>query len=180
MNDFLNNLLQIIIRFLPRLSFIRPNESGVFLRLGHYRKTVSEGWYVLLPLIDDIISLVVMPQVINLPNQSVTTRDSVSVAVSGAIEYSITDAKKALLEVQNFDASLQNLAMGIISEYVNERTMADCLDIKSLQRAVLSGIRDAARGWGLKIHRFYLTDLVEHRAYRIMTTDAPTIVLPVE
>ena len=111
--------LEKAVRILPRFMAVFPYERGVFLRMGKCKRTLEPGLYFCMPIIDEIQKLDVTPQVINLPNQSITTKEGKTLAVSGAVEYSICDPQKALLEVQNFDASLQNLSMGIIGQYIN-------------------------------------------------------------
>ncbi len=49
-----------------------------------------------------------------------------------------------------------------------------------LEREVMDGIRDRAKDWGLKVTKFWITDLAEHRVFRLMTQDTPTTVLPEE
>jgi regulator of protease activity HflC (stomatin/prohibitin superfamily) len=177
--DVMKQLLKATKLF-PRFAVVFPNEGGVFLRMGKYKKSIGPGLYFCFPIIDEIHKLDITPQVINLPNQSVTTRDSKTLAISGAVEYSIYDARKALLEVQNFDASLQNLSMGIIGDYIKQRMYEECIKVDGLEAQVIEGIRDRASEWGLKITRFWLTDLAQHRVYRLMTQDTPTVVLPEE
>lgn len=165
-------------RIFPRFNSVFPNEGGVFLRMGRYKRTLEPGLYFCLPIIDEVQKLDVTPQVINLPNQSITTKDSRTLAVSGAVEYSIYDPKKALLQVQNFDASLQNLSMGIIANYVKQRSYQDCIKIDGLEQEVIDRIKDRAGDWGLKVTKFWITDLAEHRVYRLMTQDSPAVILP--
>lgn len=165
-------LVDLIIRLFPRISIVPPNERGVFLRGGRYRKSVGPGWYFCWPYIDEVQRLDVTPQVINLPNQSIMTKQGRPLAVSGAIEYSIQDVKKALLEVQNFDTSLQNLAMGIISTYISD-IEGDAIDKAKLELEVVRKVRIRAKDWGLRITKFWITDLVEHKCFRIMTHDSP-------
>jgi len=177
--DFMKHLIKAT-KIFPRFAALFPNEGGVFLRMGKYKKTLGPGLYFCFPIIDEIQKLDVTPQVINLPNQSVTTKDSKTLAISGAVEYSICDPRKALLEVQNFDASLQNLSMGIIGDYIKQRSYQDCIKLNGLEGKVIGGIRDRASDWGLKVTRFWITDLAQHRVYRLMTQDTPTMVLPKE
>ena len=165
-------------KLFPRFATVFPYERGVFLRMGKYKKTLKPGLYFCFPVIDEVQKLDVTPQVINLPNQSVTTKDDKILAVSGAVEYSIHDVRKALLEVQNFDASLQNLSMGVIGNYAKQRTYGDCIKLDGFEQEVIEGIRNRASEWGLKVTRFWITDLAKHHVYRLMTQDTPAIILP--
>jgi regulator of protease activity HflC (stomatin/prohibitin superfamily) len=172
--------LEKAVRILPRFMAVFPYERGVFLRMGKCKRTLEPGLYFCLPIIDEIQKLDVTPQVINLPNQSITTKDGKTLAVSGAIEYSISDPQKALLEVQNFDASLQNLSMGIIGQYIKQRTYEECIKLDGLEHQVIEGIRNRAIDWGLKVTKFWVTDLAQHHVYRLMTQDTPVKVVPRE
>ena len=177
--DFMKHL-EKTAKILPRFETVFPYERGVFLRKGKYKRSLEPGLYFCFPVIDEIQKLDVTPQVINLPNQSVTTKDGKTLAISGAVEYSIYDPQKALLDVQNFDASLQNLSMGVIGNYVKQRAYQDCIKQNGFEQEVIERIRDRASEWGLKVSRFWITDLARHHVYRLMTQDTPAVVLPKE
>ncbi len=49
-----------------------------------------------------------------------------------------------------------------------------------LEREVMDGIKDIAKDWGLKVTKFWITDLAEHRVFRLMIQDTPATVLPEE
>lgn len=170
--DFLLNI--------PPYAFIFPNEGGVLLRGGKYKRTLFEGFYWKWPIYDTVQSLDVTTQVINLPNQSITTQDGHCVAVSGAIEYLISDARKALLCIQDFDTSLQNAGMAFVCHYLNRKSLQDCTQIGELEKEVLRGLRSKVENWGLSITKFWITDFAEHKVYRIMSHDTPVVVLEEE
>lgn len=170
--DFLLNITFI--------AFVFPNEGGVFLRGGKYKKTLAEGFYWKWPVYDTVQTLDITTQVINLPNQSITTMDECEVAVSGAIEYSIYDARKALLCVQDYDTSLQNTAMISIAHYLNRKTYKESIKIAALEAEVSRALKKKVEDWGLCITKFGITDLVRHKVYRIMTHDTPVVMLEEE
>ena len=70
--------------------------------------------------------------------------------------------------------------MGVIGDYIKQRMYEECIKVDGLEAQVIEGIRDRASEWGLKVTRFWLTDLAQHRVYRLMTQDTPTVVLPEE
>ena len=177
--DFMRDIAKAAKLF-PRFVAVFPNERGVFLRLGKYKRSLEPGMYFCLPVIDEIQKLDVTPQVINLPNQSITTKDGRILAISGTVEYSICESRKALLEVQNFDASLQNLSMGVVANYVKSQLYEDCIELNGFEENVIAEIRDKAHEWGLGVTRFWVTDLAQHKVYRLMTQDTPSAIVPEE
>lgn len=159
---------------IPPFKVVFENEGGVFLRGGKYKRTLTPGLYFKLPLYDYILKVCVVEQVINLPNQSLTTKDGRVLALSGTLKYQIVDARKALLSVLDFDESLQNYAMSIVGEWVST---ADDATYHVICKEVCEEVSDKAEEWGIEILGFWLTDFAEHKVYRIMTTDAPTTVI---
>ena len=123
-------------------------------------------WYV--PLFQSFQALKIKTQTEDLRAQSITTADGKSVVVSGAIQWKITDVKKALLDVYDLDRNLLNTALGVIAKFVNGRTFEACKDIESLEAEILKGTREAAAGWGAKITEVFITDLVEAKTYRLI------------
>ena len=110
----------------------------------------------------------VQTQVVDLRGQSVHTKDGKHIIVSGAIQFSIKDIYKAIFNVQDIDLALEKIALGVILEFVNQKTLDECQEVKELKAEILKGIKDAAQGWGCKIERIYITDLDETRNIRII------------
>lgn len=147
---------------------------GVHLSGGKYKRTLSPGFWWKWPLYDSILTIAIKDQVINLPNQSVATKDNKALAVSGVIRYRVIDPRLTLLEVQAYDPSLQNLAMGVIANYVALMPRSECT-YDNICGEVLEEITEEAEKWGIDILDFKLTDLVEHRAIRLITADMPAL-----
>ena len=116
--DKLTTIGENLLRLRP-LAFIMPNEAGVLLRGGKFKRNLPTGWYFCWPIIDQVLEMDVTPQVVDLPNQVVTTADGKAYAISGAIEYFIEDVKKVLLELQNPDVSLKTFAQLAIDRYMD-------------------------------------------------------------
>lgn len=167
--DWLQQIFERFLSVLPRIQQISPNKLGVRILFGKFVKILKPGWYIYWPWIHEVQWAIVKPQVVDLRAQSVGTIDGKSLVVSGAIQYKITDIKKALLEVQDYDKSLETLALGIILEFVKNKTSALCHDTDLLKQEILKGIRDAASGWGLKIDKVYITDFDKSRNLRLLT-----------
>lgn len=166
--EWLQRIFDKILSVFPMVHILTTYEAGVRFTFGKYPKKLGPGWYILWPLFQRIVWQEVQTQIVDLRNQSIRTSDSRDVVVSGAIQYNIYDMMKATCNVQNVDAALETLALGIILEYVNSRTLKECHDIKALKAEVLKGLRDCARGWGVKIEKVYITDLGVARNLRLL------------
>ena len=114
--DWLKDLLEKLFSIFPRLLCIQPNEGGVRTTLGSHIENLKSGWYVYWPLIQEAVYTEITTQVVDLKNQALRTIDKHDVVFSGALQYTVSNPRKALLEVQDRDKSLQTLALGVISD----------------------------------------------------------------
>ncbi len=173
---WLRDIIEKLLSWVPRLWMINPDEGGVRITLGSRVKLLVPGWYVYWPILQECIKIDVMPQVIDLRPQS-GDQSGVNKCISGAVQYRIKDAGKAILKVQNFDTSLQAMALGIICRYVNNLPVGDELTVEGVEEAVLKGIKENARGWGLEIMKVFITDLGSARNIRVLSNIPITTVI---
>ena len=166
--EWLKELIQRLTCFIPRPMMLADFQAGVRITWGKRNKVVSSGLFWFIPLFQEIIYMDVQTQMVDLRCQSVHTKDGKHIIVSGAIQFSIKDIYKAVFNVQDVDKSLETLALGVILEYVNVRTLEECQEVGDLKKEILRGIREAAQGWGVKIERIFITDLDETRNLRLI------------
>src|SRR5690242_9864140 len=122
-------LLEFLSQFLNELKpwvVIMPWESGLRVRAGKYVSLLAPGFHYRIPVLDNCHSLNVKPRVVNLPHQSLKTSDGKNIAVSGALAYSIFDVVKTWGDVDDHEASLTNLSMGLIADYVANHSITEC------------------------------------------------------
>ena len=150
-----------IIEFLSSFkiyTIIYPDEAGVKTRCGRLKARLDTGIYWQWPIIDTIESASVVPQVIDLRPQNVTTKDKYSVMVSGAILYSIEDAYKALYKVQDYDTAISNYALTLIAKYTQGLCIDD-INIVNMSIDLTDDLSTMADTWGLTVTDVTITDL---------------------
>lgn len=120
-----------------------------------------------IPWFDDIQVRDTREDTYNLATQSITTKDDVSVSLSANFVYQIDDVRAAVLNVQEFTSSLQDLAMVHLSERIRELSWPELRDgQKDLERSLKGTLETRARKWGVGISRVGITDLVKARQFR--------------
>lgn len=171
--------MQAVFDFLTRFfeelkpwATVLPWEASLRTRFGKYFKSFGPGVHFRIPMFDSYHTLNVVPRVVNLPHQSLETTDGKTLAVSGALAYSVSDVEKVLVEVDDHDESLVNLAMGLIAYYVSNHDAASC-GHDAVQSGVIPSLRDVAAEWGIEVSHLYITDLCKHKAYRLLHDNNP-------
>lgn len=173
---WLTNLLDRLLSIFPRIVIVAPDEAGVrvtpsFIK-GVRVKDMTPGWWLVWPVIQQIDVIKVKTQIVDLRPQSVWTSDGKELVVSGSIKYRVDSAVKAVLDVFDYDANIRNLTLGIIFDFVNGKSL-EKLDLVQLKDEILKGLREASRGWGLKIETVYLTDIGRVRNIRLLMNETP-------
>jgi regulator of protease activity HflC (stomatin/prohibitin superfamily) len=165
--QWLERLFEKVLSLLPSVVIVEPTERGARVTGGKRYRIIGPGWYFVWPVVQYIVRMDVVTQVVDLPPQTVTTKDGHCLVVSGTIRYHIVDIEKALFAVQDVDKALSTLALGVILEAVQAKALVDCGDVEALKRELRKGVAEAASGWGLKIEQVYLTDLGRVRSLRL-------------
>ncbi len=142
---------------------VNHDEEGVLLRRGRYIRTLDPGIYWIIPLIDEIRVIDIKSQLIDLPDKAITDRlTGETWTVSGTIEYSVDDPKKALLEVHDYDEAVQTLAVAIIAE----KFVTDSIILSAI---VLDALVDHAdKEWGLRVTDFWINEFARCRVIKVV------------
>ena len=124
-------------------------------RFGRFTHLLNPGLNFIIPYVDAIgQKLNVQEVVLDIPEQSVITRDNATVTVDGIVYYRVMDPAKAAYQVQNLQAALVSLATtnirAVIGELDLDQTLSSRDRINSQLLAILDGATDP---WGVKIAR---------------------------
>lgn len=140
------------IRTVPQGEVWTVERFGAFIRL------LQPGLNFLIPFVDAIgHKLNVQEVVLDIPEQSVITKDNATVVVDGIVYYRVMDPAKAAYQVRNLQQALNALAMtnirAVIGEMDLDSTLSSRERINSSLMAILDGATDP---WGVKVSRVEL------------------------
>lgn len=174
---WLLSLIDYVTGFIPRPTIIRPDEGGFrIVPIPWSKKTwITElqpnNWYWNFPWFNIIEVCSTKTQAIDIRAQSVWTKNGSNLALGVSIRYHINNPVKALLEVHNYDQSLQNIILSIVCEYVGEHTVEELRDkLKELIEKLTTATREEAKGWGIKIEKVGITDIGVTQNYRLLVS----------
>lgn len=152
---------------------VRPYQRGVRFTRGIYPTTLAPGWHWFVPIYQTIEIVGVAEDSINLPTQTIMTRDGQPLTFSGAILYRISDPVAYWCAVQDAQNSLRDKAMLFLARRLRRRTFAQAVRLQHRTEELLRGeLSEKSGRWGIEICDVGLTDFSTARPYRIYN-DAP-------
>jgi regulator of protease activity HflC (stomatin/prohibitin superfamily) len=127
-------------------------------RFGAFTRLLQPGLNIIIPFIDQVgRKMNVQEVVLDIPEQSVITRDNASVAVDGIVYYRVMEPSKAAYAVQNMEAALTALTMTNIRAVIGELDLDQTLSSRErINSSLLTILDGATEPWGMKVSRVEL------------------------
>ncbi len=167
-NLFLTILIGIIVIVLAVYMFFKfflvfvPQSMEYTLEfLGRYAGTLKAGPHFIIPLLHHVSNKVsIREKVLDIPEQSVITRDNAMVSVDGVVFYKVSDSEKATYRIDNLDEAIKQLTLTNIRSVMGSMNLDDMLsDRDKINKDLLGVVDDATDPWGIKITRVEIKDI---------------------
>jgi regulator of protease activity HflC (stomatin/prohibitin superfamily) len=139
---------------------INQYERGVRFTFGKFTSIMEPGWRIVLPIVQGYQRVDVRTKAVDVPDQNAITRDNVSVKVNAVIYYKVSDANKAVIEVEDFRYAISQYAQTTMRNIVGEVTLDELLSSRDKIADRIRTIVDAeTSAWGLKVQNVELKDV---------------------
>jgi len=145
--------LGVIVVFIALgLKIVQEYERGVRFTLGKFSGVINPGLRFVLPILQTWQKVDIRTKVIDVPDQDAITKDNVSIKVNAVLYFKVSDAEKAIIQVEHYGYAVSQLAQTTMRDVVGEVTLDELL---SKREAVSSKIRlivdKATDPWGIKV-----------------------------
>lgn len=154
----------IIIILAVAIAFIRQVEQyqrGVMFTLGKFTGIKEPGWRMVVPIFQRMHKVDIRTKTVDVPDQEVITRDNIPVSINAVIYYEITDAGKAILEVEDFYYAISQLAQTTMRNTVGQRTLDEILQQRAeIAQKIKTELDEATDKWGIDVSRLELKDVI--------------------
>jgi len=131
---------------------LREYERAVVFRLGRLIAAKGPGLIILVPIIDKMVRVSLRTIALDVPPQDIITRDNVSIKVSAVIYFRVIDAKKAIVEVEDYLFATSQMSQTTLRSILGQSELDDLLSQRDKINKELQGIIDShTEPWGIKV-----------------------------
>ncbi|MFZ5437623.1 MAG: slipin family protein [Patescibacteria group bacterium] len=153
-------IIFIIILFLISLKQINQYERGVVYTMGKFSGVVGPGWVFILPVFQSFRKVDIRTKAVDVPKQETITKDNVSCKMNAVIYYKVSDAGKAINEVENVFWAVSQLAQTTMRRIAGEVTLDELLSNREkIAKEILETIDPVTDKWGIEVETVELKDI---------------------
>lgn len=159
--DILGQLLDVLLRFVPRPVNVRVTHKAVKFKWGK-STIINPGWRWWWPITTEVDLHVVVSQPLELPPQTLMTKDGKSVVVGGVALYHVADVRAYAVENFDADKAMGEVAGSAIRDAVVAKTLAELQESdgrKAINKTLMTLAKAELERYGVVIEYFKLTDL---------------------
>ena len=143
----------LVLYLISSIQILAEYERGVIFRLG---KLLAEpkgpGVIFVFRPIDRIVRISLRTVVFDVPPQDIITRDNVSVKVNAVVYFRVTDPRRAVVEVENYNYATSQLAQTTLRSVLGKGELDDLLAERDRLNLQLQQILDSQTDpWGIKV-----------------------------
>jgi regulator of protease activity HflC (stomatin/prohibitin superfamily) len=154
-------LIPLLFLILASIKQINQYERGIKFAFGKYTGMMEPGWSMVWPVIQSYQKVDIRTKAVDVPDQEAITKDNVSARISAVIYYKVTDASKAVLEVENFFIAIHQLAQTTMRNVIGEVDLDSLLANRdSVASRIKDIVKETTTQWGLEVISVELKDII--------------------
>ncbi len=153
-------ILFLLVLVLISLKQINEYERGVVYTMGKFSGIVNPGWRMIVPIFQSFRKVDIRTKAVDVPKQETITRDNVSCKMNAVIYYKVSDAGKAINEVENAFWAVSQLAQTTMRRIAGEVTLDELLSNREhIAKNIMKSIDPTTEAWGIDVEAVELKDI---------------------
>ena len=146
-------LVVILIVLLSAIKVVNTGYLYVVERLGQFHRILEPGWHFVIPGVDFVRKKVsTKQQILDVPPQSVITKDNVKISVDNVIFYKMLNAKDAVYNIEDYKSGIVYSATTNIRNILGNMTLDEVLAGRdSINQSLLGIIDEVTDAYGIKV-----------------------------
>ncbi|MDP2841159.1 MAG: SPFH domain-containing protein, partial [Candidatus Methanoperedens sp.] len=150
----------IILILAQSVKVVREYERVVIFRMGRLQGAKGPGIFLIIPVVDSIVKVDLRIVTIDVPKQTIITKDNVTVDVDAVIYYRVVEPQNAITKVENFWVATSMLGQTTLRDIIGQIDLDDLLSKREdLNKKLQVVLDEATEPWGIKISAVTIRDV---------------------
>jgi regulator of protease activity HflC (stomatin/prohibitin superfamily) len=142
------------------LKIVQQGSVGVVKRFGKFESVDQPGLRILRPFVDKMEKVDMREFPMTGDQQSVITKDNVSLWVSATIFCQVIDVKSALFEINDYRLAVDQLSRTALRAVFGELSLDQALsERETINSRMQDHMADATVKWGVRLNRIEILDI---------------------
>lgn len=134
------------------IKIVQEGFCGLIKELGRYTRKVGPGVHALNPCTEEMVVIDMRAQMINIPPQSLLTKDNVTLTVDAFCQYRVTIPELAAFKVQQVQTLINFMCQGTMKTIFCEHPLTELLtNRKVIEKKITELIDDLTDPYGIKV-----------------------------
>ena len=139
---------------------IKEYERGVKLNFGKFHSVLEPGLKIKIPFYHSIYKVNMTNSILNIPTQSLISKDNITFTIDSSVQYKVTDSKKTILNVDDLDEMLPERCQMAIRQILSSLDINGILHgLKDISNLVKLSLQTVEFDWGIEIINVQIRDI---------------------
>ncbi len=154
-------LILVVVALKSSLKFVPQNRAYIVSRFGKYNTTLEAGLNFIVPFIDKVAAdRSLKEQAGDVPEQTVITKDNITLSVDGVLYFRVVDPYKATYGVEDYTFAVTQLAQTTMRSELGKMELDKTFEERDqLNANIVTALNEAAMPWGVQVLRYELKDI---------------------
>jgi regulator of protease activity HflC (stomatin/prohibitin superfamily) len=153
-------VIVVVVILALAVKIVRQYERAVVFRLGKLLGERGPGLFVIIPFVDRLVKVDLRVRELDVPKQTIVSRDNVSLDVDAVIYYKVKDSCDAIVEVEDYAAATALLAQTTLRDVLGQNELDTILSARGeLNKEVQEILDTATDPWGMKVVMVTMRDV---------------------
>ncbi|WP_022664918.1 slipin family protein [Desulfospira joergensenii] len=137
-------------------------EKAVVLRMGKFKELKGPGFFLIIPIIDQIDNYVDQRlRVTDISAEKTLTKDTVPVTVDAVVYWTVWDVEKAALEVQQYTDAVSYVSLTGLRDVIGKHDLADLLQHRDqIAEGLQQYLDESTNPWGITCNNVGIKDII--------------------
>ncbi|NUB92233.1 SPFH/Band 7/PHB domain protein [Haloterrigena sp. SYSU A121-1] len=145
-------LVVVVATVWSMVEIVDAYDRGALTVLGEYRKLLEPGLNIVPPFVSRVYTFDMRTQTIDVPSQEAITRDNSPVTADAVVYIRVMDAKRAFLEVDDYQRAVSNLAQTTLRAVIGDMELDDTLSRREMiNERIRQELDEPTDEWGIRV-----------------------------